>query len=70
VKLRQSLVAIVVGLVCGVTCFPHAAPAQDVPPELGQGWMPEFTLTSRQLLQLADATPAEKYGWRPGACGR
>jgi hypothetical protein len=24
--------------------------AQMPPPELGQGWLPEFTLTSRQLL--------------------
>ncbi len=39
--------------------------AQTVPPELGQGWGPEFTLTSRQLLQLADATPGDKFGWRP-----
>jgi uncharacterized damage-inducible protein DinB len=66
VKLRQSFVALVVGLACGVTCFPRTALAQDVPPELGQGWMPEFTLTSRQLLQLADAIPADKFGWRPG----
>ena len=41
------------------------ARAQTPPPELGQGWLPEFTLTSRQLLQLAEATPAEKYQWRP-----
>ena len=34
-------------------------------PELGQGWVPEFTLTARQLLQLAEATPADKFGWRP-----
>ena len=24
-------------------------------------------MTSRQLLQLAEATPAEKFGWRPAA---
>lgn len=34
-------------------------------PELGQGWVPEWTLATRQLLQLAEATPAEKFGWRP-----
>jgi len=27
--------------------------------------VPEFTLATRQLLQLAEATPAEKFGWRP-----
>jgi uncharacterized damage-inducible protein DinB len=41
------------------------AAAQTPPPELGQGWIPELTLTSRQLLQLAEATPAEKFAWRP-----
>jgi len=60
------LVALVLGVACGVTCFPRTGLAQDVPPELGQGWIPEFTLTSRQLLQLAEATPADKFGWRPG----
>ena len=43
----------------------HTTAAQTIPPELGQGWLPEFTLTSRQLLQLAEATPAEKFAWRP-----
>jgi uncharacterized damage-inducible protein DinB len=43
----------------------QTALAQTIPPELGQGWLPEFTLTSRQLLELAEATPAEKFGWRP-----
>jgi uncharacterized damage-inducible protein DinB len=42
-----------------------ALAAQSIPPELGQGWLPEFTLTSRQLMQLAEATPAEKFSWRP-----
>lgn len=41
---------------------PAAAPQA---PELGQGWVPEFTLTTRQLLQLAEATPEDKFGWRP-----
>jgi uncharacterized damage-inducible protein DinB len=39
--------------------------AQGPAPELGQGWLPEFTLTARQLLQLAEATPADKFSWRP-----
>lgn len=41
------------------------SPAQSVPPELGQGWLPEFTLTSRNLLALAEATPVDKFSWRP-----
>jgi uncharacterized damage-inducible protein DinB len=40
--------------------------AQEVPPELGQGWLPEFNLAARQVLSLAEATPPEKFEWRPG----
>ena len=49
-----------------VTLAPDAARAQNPPAELGQGWLPEFALTSRNLLALAEATPAEKFSWRPG----
>jgi hypothetical protein len=40
-----------------------ALPAQT--PELGQGWFPEFELVSRQLIELAEVTPEDKFGWRP-----
>lgn len=33
--------------------------------EYGQGWLPEFNHASKQILALAEATPAEQYGWRP-----
>src|SRR5215831_16517461 len=39
--------------------------AQKVPPLLGKGWMAEFDHASHQLDALADATPAEKFAWRP-----
>lgn len=35
--------------------------------ELGQGWVAELDLAARQTVALAEAIPAEKYGWRPGA---
>jgi uncharacterized damage-inducible protein DinB len=54
------------GGVLGLLMLSQPAAAQTPPPELGQGWLPEFTLTSRQLLQLAEATPGEKFSWRPG----
>ena len=57
---RRALLPIVLTVIWGLV-----ATAQSVPPELGQGWVPEFTLTSRQLVQLAEATPAEKFSWRP-----
>jgi uncharacterized damage-inducible protein DinB len=47
----------------GVASTPRSAFAQD--PELGQGWLPEFTLCAKHLVQLAEATPAEKFSWRP-----
>jgi uncharacterized damage-inducible protein DinB len=40
-----------------------SAPAQA--PELGLGWLAEFNLAARQILALAEATPAEKFAWRP-----
>jgi uncharacterized damage-inducible protein DinB len=48
-------------------CFALAAVgySQEVAPELGQGWLPEFKLSSRQILSLAEATPAAKFAWRP-----
>ena len=39
--------------------------AQNDGPGAGQGYMPEFSHSSSQLLQLAEATPAEKFAWRP-----
>jgi uncharacterized damage-inducible protein DinB len=42
-----------------------AAMAQNDGPGAGQGWLPEFNHSSRQILALANATPAEKFAWRP-----
>jgi uncharacterized damage-inducible protein DinB len=39
----------------------------QVPQGVGEGWLGEFDHASRQLLQLADATPADKFAWRPAA---
>ena len=40
--------------------------AQDKYDGLWQGYDGEWRYVSRQLVQLAEAIPAEKYGWRPG----
>ena len=40
--------------------------AQDKYGGLWQGYDGEWRYVSRQLVQLAEAIPAEKYGWRPG----
>ncbi len=40
-------------------------PAQPPQSGLGQGWNGEFDLASRQLIALAEATPANKFSFRP-----
>lgn len=45
--------------------FARVAPAQDIPAGVGEGWLPEFNHASSQILALAEATPAEKFTWRP-----
>ena len=51
-------------LVIFVALLLVAAIAQP-PAGLGEGYLGEFELAARQTLQLAEATPAEKFGWRP-----
>lgn len=58
---RSASMILVLTLALGALAMPAAAQA----PELGQGWMPEFTMASRQILALAEATPEEKFSWRP-----
>lgn len=52
-------------LTTGLAAAALLALAQKVPPELGQGWLPEFNLAAKQTLELAQAIPAEKFTWRP-----
>ena len=42
------------------------AAGQDSMTDAGAGWAPEFKMAGRQIITLAEAIPAEKYGWRPG----
>jgi len=55
----------VLAVLCGLMVISGLARTQSPPPELGQGWLPEFAATTRQLLQLAEATPEGKFTWRP-----
>ena len=64
VSKRVSLLLVIVAF-WGLAIGWQSIAAQTVPAELGQGWVPEFTLTSRQLMELAEATPADKFSWRP-----
>ena len=45
--------------------FPSAARAQHIPAGVGEGWLPEFNHAASQILALAEATPADKFTWRP-----
>ena len=60
---HRTFVAIAGTMLCAATLTTPVVSAQA--PELGQGWMAEFTLASRQILQLAEATPEDKFAWRP-----
>jgi uncharacterized damage-inducible protein DinB len=57
---RATLMAVMVSMLALA-----AAKAQQVPEGLGQGWLGEFDHSSKQLTQLAEATPADKFAWRP-----
>ena len=37
----------------------------QAPPGVGEGWDGEFDHAARQITQLAEAVPADKYSWRP-----
>lgn len=42
-----------------------AAPSSAQAPGLGQGWLEEFNVAASQLTALAEATPEDKFAWRP-----
>ena len=52
---------------CRVLCLLSAAAsfAQTMPEGLWQGYDGEWKHVSQQLIELAEATPAEKFAWRP-----
>ena len=44
--------------------------AQNIPEGLFQGYDGEWNHVSKQLIDLAEATPAEKFSWRPAPGAR
>ncbi len=48
-------------------CLCTSAFAQTIPEGVGQGYGGELKHVTSQLLALAEATPAEKFAWRPTA---
>ena len=52
-----------VAAMASLTVVPRAA--AQAPPGVGEGWNGELDHAARQITQLADAVPADKYSWRP-----
>ena len=50
-----------------LVCLISPAIAQTVPQGVGEGYDGELKHVTSQLLALAEATPAEKFAWRPSA---
>jgi uncharacterized damage-inducible protein DinB len=48
-----------------LTCLISPLIAQTVPEGIGQGYDGELKHVTSQLLALAEATPADKFAWRP-----
>jgi uncharacterized damage-inducible protein DinB len=51
--------------VCVLVLFSAPAFAQKMPEGIWEGYDGEWTHVSQQLVALAEATPAEKFAWRP-----
>jgi uncharacterized damage-inducible protein DinB len=50
-----------------LVCLIAPAIAQTIPEGVGQGYDGELKHVTSQLLALAEATPADKFSWRPSA---
>jgi len=48
-----------------LVCLISPAIAQTIPEGIGQGYEGELKHVSSQLMDLAEATPADKFAWRP-----
>src|SRR5215469_12009864 len=51
----------------GAVFAPRPAHAQTIPEGIWQGYDGEWRHVSSQLIALAEATPEEKFAWRPAA---
>ncbi|HXU69389.1 MAG TPA: DinB family protein [Polyangia bacterium] len=54
---------VLAGLLSSLLCA--GARAEKLPDGLWKGYDPEFSLIAERLLALAQATPPEKFAWRP-----
>jgi uncharacterized damage-inducible protein DinB len=61
---KLILLAMVLGVSC-LLCGAEGAMAQKAPEGLWQGYDGEWLHVSQQLVALAEATPQDKFTWRP-----
>ena len=57
--------ALTTRLITALPLLALAAIAQAPTSKIGQGWLAEFDHAASQTNALADATPADKFSWRP-----
>ena len=62
--MRYRILAIASSVVLAST-LTAGVHAQQIPVGPFRGWSGEFTHAARPLLALAEATPADKFAWRP-----
>jgi uncharacterized damage-inducible protein DinB len=62
--MRRTLFATVASALLAVSVIGSAG-ARQIPPGAGEGWSGELDHAARQLIALAEATPADKFAWRP-----
>lgn len=61
--MKLKIAAVLVVLACTVAGYGQ----NTLPKGVLEGYEPEWGHVTDQLVQLAEAIPAEKYSWRPGA---
>lgn len=54
-----------VTMMAALLCNARSLQAQKPPPGIWQGYDGEWMHVSEQLISLAEATPADKFSWRP-----
>lgn len=52
-------------IILGIALFAPSLLAQTAPEGIWEGWDGEWKHVSQQLIALAEATPPEKFAWRP-----
>lgn len=59
--------AVLLLMLCSAGAFPMQAQNQKLPEGIWEGYDGEWLHVSQQLVALAEATPGEKFAWRPAA---